>query len=82
MSPAVLAIVVAVKPVPDNKATELPLTKVAVMDGQGIEASKAKSGKHTGHGLANMADRAARMGAQLAIESSHEGTCVRLIFQR
>ena len=51
-------------------------------DGQGIEASKAKSGKHTGHGLANMADRAARMGAQLAIESTHEGTCVRLIFQR
>jgi signal transduction histidine kinase len=51
-------------------------------DGQGIEASKAQSGKHTGHGLANMADRAARMGAQLAIESSHEGTCVRLIFQR
>jgi signal transduction histidine kinase len=51
-------------------------------DGQGIEASQLKSGKYNGHGLANMADRAARMGAQLVIESTHEGTCVRLIFQR
>jgi signal transduction histidine kinase len=51
-------------------------------DGQGIEASKAKSASHTGHGLSNMADRAARMGAQLVIESTHKGTCVRLIFQR
>lgn len=51
-------------------------------DGQGIKASQAKSGKHQGHGLASMADRAARIGAQLVIESTPQGTCVRLIFQR
>lgn len=51
-------------------------------DGQGIEASQANSGKHQGHGLASMADRAARIGAQLVIESNPQGTCVRLIFQR
>jgi signal transduction histidine kinase len=51
-------------------------------DGQGIEASQATSGKPPGHGLTSMADRAARIGAQLLIESNAQGTCVRLIFQR
>jgi len=50
-------------------------------DGRGIEASKVTS-KRTGHGLANMMARATRLGAQLMIDSSSEGTCVRLIFER
>jgi len=51
-------------------------------DGQGIDASHAESPKRPGHGMANMVDRAARLGAELVIKSSNEGTCVRVIFQR
>jgi signal transduction histidine kinase len=51
-------------------------------DGQGLEAANAESLKRPGHGMANMADRAARLGAELVVESSPEGTGVRVIFQR
>lgn len=51
-------------------------------DGQGIDAAKADAVKRPGHGMANMADRAARLGAELVVESSSDGTCVRVIFQR
>lgn len=51
-------------------------------DGQGIDAAHAESPKRAGHGMANMVDRAARLGAELVIKSSNEGTCVRVIFQR
>ena len=52
-------------------------------DGQGIESSQTLSAQNLGHGLASMAARAARIDAQLVIESNHpNGTCVRLIFQR
>jgi signal transduction histidine kinase len=51
-------------------------------DGQGIDAAKAVVVKRPGHGMANMADRAARLGAELVVESSPEGTGVRVIFQR
>jgi signal transduction histidine kinase len=50
-------------------------------DGKGIEASKGTS-QRTGHGMASMAARATRLGAQLVIDSSAEGTCIRVIFQR
>ena len=51
-------------------------------DGQGIDAAQPNRGKKSGHGMANMADRAARLGAELVVDSSAEGTCVRVIFQR
>lgn len=50
-------------------------------DGRGIEASKGAS-QRTGHGIASMTARATRLGAQLVIDTSADGTCVRVIFQR
>jgi signal transduction histidine kinase len=51
-------------------------------DGRGMEISKPTSGQKHGHGLNNMSVRAAKLGAELVIESSAAGTCVRLIFPR
>ena len=51
-------------------------------DGRGMEISKPTSGQKHGHGLNNMSVRAAKLGAELVIESSAAGTCVRLIFAR
>ena len=51
-------------------------------DGRGMEISKPTSGQKHGHGLSNMSVRAAKLGAELVIESSAAGTCVRLIFAR
>ena len=51
-------------------------------DGQGIESANDNAVKRSGHGMANMADRAARLGAELVVESSPAGTCVRVIFKR
>lgn len=50
-------------------------------DGNGIDIAKDNN-KRTGHGMASMAARATRLGAQLVIDTSAEGTCVRVIFQR
>lgn len=51
-------------------------------DGQGIDTANAGAVKRGGHGMANMADRAARLGAQLQLESSAKGTSVRVVFKR
>jgi signal transduction histidine kinase len=51
-------------------------------DGRGMDASKAEPRKRTGQGMSSMAARATRLGAQLAIDSSDEGTCIRLNFER
>jgi signal transduction histidine kinase len=51
-------------------------------DGQGMEAANTPSGPKSGHGLNNMSVRAAKLGAELVIESTASGTCVRLIFPR
>ncbi|OYU32449.1 MAG: hypothetical protein CFE39_03000 [Comamonadaceae bacterium PBBC2] len=51
-------------------------------DGQGMDAANAGAVKRPGHGMASMANRAARLGAEMVVESSAEGTCVRVIFKR
>jgi signal transduction histidine kinase len=51
-------------------------------DGCGMEASNAGKSGPKGHGLSNMAARAHQMGAQLVMDSSTSGTCVRLVFTR
>lgn len=51
-------------------------------DGCGMEAAKAGKSGPQGHGLSNMAARASQMGAQLVMDSSTSGTCVRLVFPR
>lgn len=51
-------------------------------DGHGMEIANTPSGPKPGHGLNNMSVRAAKLGAELVIESTAAGTCVRLIFPR
>ncbi len=51
-------------------------------DGQGIDAARAQSTQRAGHGMNNMSVRAAKLGAELVIESTLKGTCVRLIFPK
>jgi signal transduction histidine kinase len=51
-------------------------------DGCGMEACNAGKSGPKGHGLSNMAARAHQMGAQLVMDSSTSGTCVRLVFNR
>lgn len=51
-------------------------------DGRGMEVSDSTSGQKHGHGLNNMSVRAAKLGAELVIESTTAGTCVRLIFAK
>lgn len=51
-------------------------------DGQGIDTARAQSNQRAGHGMNNMSVRAAKLGAELVIESTPKGTCVRLIFPR
>lgn len=51
-------------------------------DGQGIDKARAQSNQRAGHGMNNMSARATKLGAELVIESTPKGTCVRLIFPR
>lgn len=51
-------------------------------DGQGMSVAEIRTAQQATHGLNNMSVRAARLGAELVIQSNSDGTCVRLIFPR
>ena len=57
------------------------IVTIEVQDnGRGMRASETTPNPRPGNGLNNMAVRANKLGAQMTIQSTDEGTCIRLVF--